>query len=158
MKTPDVLLGVFGVVCLITLAACGESIPPPTQTIAVTEQGIFSSKIGQPIDPPEEFRGMTNPMQGSAESAAKGKAIFEADCASCHGQEARGDGLAGASLDPKPTDLASVQNGLSDGYLYWRISEGGAFAPFSSSMPAWRGLLSEDHIWKVITYLRSLKN
>jgi mono/diheme cytochrome c family protein len=157
MKTPGVLLEVFGVTCVITLAACGKGIPPPTQIVAVTEQGSFSYQGGQPIEPPEEFRNLTNPMEGSAESAIKGKAIFEADCASCHGQEARGDGLAGASLDPKPTDLASVQDSLSDGYLYWRISEGGAFAPFSSSMPAWRGLLSEDHIWKVITYLRSLK-
>jgi mono/diheme cytochrome c family protein len=28
--------------------------------------------------------------------------------------------------------------------------------PFKSSMPAWKGILSEEQIWQVIAYIRSL--
>ncbi len=157
MRTPAFLLGVFLVFSATILSACGGSLTSPTQTVPGAIQGQAGYQGSQLVEPPEEFKTMTNPMAGSAENAAKGEVIFEADCTSCHGQEAKGDGLAGTSLDPKPADLASKQAYLSDGYLFWRISVGGAIAPFYSAMPAWRGLLSEDHIWKVITYLRTLK-
>jgi mono/diheme cytochrome c family protein len=69
---------------------------------------------------------------------------------------AGGDGPIAASLNPKPSNLAENQSGLSDSYLYWRIAEGGLFEPFRSGMPAWKGLLTEDQIWEVITYLRQV--
>jgi mono/diheme cytochrome c family protein len=45
---------------------------------------------------------------------------------------------------------------LSDGYLFWRASEGGTFEPFNSAMPPWKDVLSENERWQVITFLRSL--
>ena len=45
---------------------------------------------------------------------------------------------------------------LADDYLYWRISEGGAFEPFISLMPAWGTLLSEQEMWQLVSYLRTL--
>ena len=44
---------------------------------------------------------------------------------------------------------------LSDGYLFWRVSEGGAMPPFNSAMLAWKGTLSEEEIWQVISYVRT---
>jgi hypothetical protein len=46
---------------------------------------------------------------------------------------------------------------LSDDYLHWRIAEGGMMRPFNSVMPSWKGILSEDQIWMIITYLRTLQ-
>jgi mono/diheme cytochrome c family protein len=45
---------------------------------------------------------------------------------------------------------------LSDGYLFWRVSEGGMMAPFNSAMPAWKTTLSEEQRWHVISYVRLL--
>jgi mono/diheme cytochrome c family protein len=47
---------------------------------------------------------------------------------------------------------------LSDGYLYWRISEGGQMEPFNSMMPAWKDGLSEQQIWQIISFVRTLDN
>jgi hypothetical protein len=69
-----------------------------------------------------------------------------------------GDGPAAASLNPQPQTLAVNQENLDDGYLFWRISEGGLRAPFSSAMPSWKTILSEDEIWQVISYLRTMSN
>ncbi len=44
---------------------------------------------------------------------------------------------------------------LSDGYLYWRISEGGH--SFGTAMPAWNESLSEQARWDLINYMRSLE-
>ncbi len=42
----------------------------------------------------------------------------------------------------------------TDSYLLWTLSEGGA--PVGSAMPPFKGLLSEEEMWKIIRYLREL--
>src|SRR3989304_4300433 len=37
--------------------------------------------------------------------AAKGKVAFQQYCAGCHGPTGKGDGAAGAAMNPKPKDL-----------------------------------------------------
>jgi mono/diheme cytochrome c family protein len=49
-----------------------------------------------------------------------------------------------------------VQSSLSDGYLAWRITEGGMMEPFRSVMPAWKGIFNEDKTWKLVAYIRTL--
>jgi mono/diheme cytochrome c family protein len=127
-----------------TLAACGggsSATPQPAGTPVPT--------------PPAAYAGKTNPMANNSAAAQAGKQIFDTNCSPCHGMDAKGDGPAAASLDPKPADLADLESRFSDAYMFWRISEGGAMPPFNSKMPSWKGTLSEDQIWQVITYLRT---
>ncbi len=107
---------------------------------------------------PDEFAAMTNPVAGDAAAIEAGQAIYSANCASCHGENGGGDGPAAAALDPKPTAFsdADIMATMTDSYLYWRISEGGIAPPFNSQMPPWKDVLSEEQIWQVITYLRTL--
>jgi len=107
--------------------------------------------------PPAEYALKTNPLANDGPAAEAGQQVFAANCVSCHGPQAMGDGPAASSLNPKPKPLALEMNSLQDKYLFWRISEGGAFAPFVSAMPAWKSILSEDEIWQVITFLRTLQ-
>ena len=107
--------------------------------------------------PPPEYAGKANPLAEAGGAADQGKQLYASNCASCHGAEAMGDGPASESLNPKPKSLATEMKKLSDDYLFWRISEGGAFSPFSSAMPAWKKILSEDEIWQIIAYLHTLQ-
>lgn len=109
--------------------------------------------------PPHEFEDLSNPIGNDDHEAVEaGEAIYEANCAACHGPGGNGDGPASMGLDPKPAGLADphMMEELSDGYLFWRVSEGGAFEPFNSAMPPWKDLLAEGDRWQVITFLRSL--
>jgi hypothetical protein len=45
---------------------------------------------------------------------------------------------------------------IGDDMLYWRISEGGAAAPFNSAMPAWKDSLDEQARWDLVNYMRAL--
>lgn len=110
------------------------------------------------IDPPAEYAQLTNPVAGDAAAIAAGQTIFNTNCMTCHGAQGRGDGPTAVGLNPKPANLADRQmmGMLSDGYLFWRVSEGGAMAPFNSAMPSWKAALSEEQRWQVISYLRSL--
>jgi cytochrome c5 len=142
------LLPLFLIASLL-LAACGgnadDADPDSTPVLIATQ-----------VEPPEEFAGKINPFTGDSSAASEGKMIYQSNCASCHGESAHGDGPAASSLDPKPQDLANLTSSVSDGYLFWRISEGGMIAPFHSAMPGWKTILSEDQIWQLVAYLREL--
>lgn len=107
-------------------------------------------------EPPAAYAGKTNPFANQADAVAAGEALFAARCSSCHGPEGEGDGAAAASLDPKPTNLKTEIPNLEDDFIFWRIMDGGAMEPWNSSMPAHKGILSEDEVWQLVSYLRTL--
>lgn len=106
------------------------------------------------VETPAEYANLSNPFAGDHEAAGAGAQIYEINCAACHGPEGLGDGPAAEGLDPKPASLANVHIEMSDGALFWRVSEGGGFEPFNSAMPPWKDILTEDQIWQVITFVR----
>jgi mono/diheme cytochrome c family protein len=144
MKKNLFLLIVLVTLSALVLAACGGGSKPTEES---TERPAA----------PDQYAGKTNSMAGDAAAAEKGKEVYTTNCASCHGDTGMGDGPSAASLDPKPKPLAQLAGILKDDYMFWRISEGGAISPFNSAMPAWNSSLSEEQIWQVVTYLRTMK-
>lgn len=100
---------------------------------------------------PAEFSGKTNPF--GPEAAEAGAVLFNNSCAACHGPQGHGDGPAGTALDPAPKNLPELSAAVGDDYLFWRISAGSE----GTSMPAWKGVLTEEQIWQVIAYIHTLK-
>lgn len=107
---------------------------------------------------PDAYANLTNPLAGDSEAAGAGAELFASTCASCHGEEGKGDGPAAAALEPHPANLADAEMmaGMSDAYLFWRISEGGAMEPFNSAMPAWGSTYDETQIWQLVSFIRTL--
>ena len=89
-----------------------------------------------------------------------GKAKYDANCIGCHGATGKGDGAAAAALNPKPQDHTDgkVMNALSDKYLFDIIKDGGAAMKKAPFMPASNKKLSDQEIWDVVAYIRSLAN
>ncbi len=91
----------------------------------------------------------------------RGRVVYETRCAVCHGPSGEGDGPAAAGLPLKPPSLrdAAMVAEMTDGYWFWRVSEGGAVEPYKnngSAMPAYKETLSVDDRWAVIAYQHSL--
>lgn len=100
---------------------------------------------------PADFAGKTNPF--GADAATAGAEVFKTNCAACHGDTGLGDGPAGAALDPAPKNLAELQAQAGDDYLFWRITTGKE----GTSMVPWKGILTEEQIWQLVAFLRTLK-
>jgi len=66
-----------------------------------------------------------------------------------------GDGEVANSLNPSPALLAyMIQMPMSvDEYMLWSISDGGA--AFGTAMPAFKDVLNQNEIWKIVTYMRA---
>lgn len=103
--------------------------------------------------PPAEFASATNPFEGDADAVTQGQQLFASNCAGCHGNEGAGDGAAGASLDPKPANLQNTAKETDPAYQHWVITKGGAAAGLSPSMPAYEGILTDEDVWRIVTYL-----
>ena len=94
-------------------------------------------------------------------AASRGRAVYEQHCVECHGREGKGDGPAALTLVPHPRDftsgrykIRSTESGSppTDADLIRSISQG---LP-GSSMPGWRGLISDADILAVVEYIKSL--
>ncbi len=99
-------------------------------------------------------------------SAEKGKAVYEGAgaCVTCHGASGAGDGPAGASLNPKPKNLAKGEFGLDtdgDGKLgtetdIFNVITNGAQKYGGSFMMVARPDLSEEDRKSLAKYILSL--
>ena len=104
---------------------------------------------------PEAYRDLTNPLEASNETLALGERLYKTSCASCHGEQGRGDGPAAEALTPRPASLhhlGRMSMMMNDAYLYWTVAEGGG--PVASDMPSFNDTLSQDEIWSVVHYMR----
>ena len=110
-----------------------------------------SDVVETPASVPAEYAGATNPF--GVEAAAEGAKIFSANCELCHGPQGHGDGIAGQSLEPRPKNLATLQAAVGDDFLFWRIHEGKP----GTAMVAWNGILNDEQIWQIVSFIRTLK-
>lgn len=124
----------------MAVTACGGTQPERTAEPAATLATV-----------PSDYAGLTNPF--GAEAVTDGQALYQTNCATCHGDSGHGDGPVAASLNPRPRDLVTLNESATDDYLFWRISTGRS----GTAMAGWKGILSDEQIWKVIAALRAME-
>ncbi len=91
-------------------------------------------------------------IEGLSALEAKGKALYEENCAFCHAADGTGKNWIGAFLEPHPrnfTDLGESGH-IDDARLDEAILDG---IP-GSSMPAWRNVLSEEQRLAIAAYVK----
>jgi cytochrome c553 len=111
-----------------------------------------------------------NPAAWREADIARGKAIYTANCAVCHGDKLDGNGPAalGFRYPIRPANFrdAGTIGQLTLPYVYWRLTVGGIQNQFNSAMPRWVAPtdtpnasslhshdFSSDEAWQVILYL-----
>ena len=97
---------------------------------------------------------------GGPGNPGKGKRIYDQYCAPCHGKFGKGDGtrVTVEQLDPLPrnhTD-ASYMNQRTDVQLFKVDKEGGFSMNLSHIMPSWGHVLTDEDVWDVVAYVRTL--
>ncbi len=90
----------------------------------------------------------TNPYAGQTEVIPEGNSLFNQYCAHCHGPD--------AIQGERPRDLRRLKRRYGDdaiGVFYTTINNG----RMDKGMPVWKGVLDEDTIWKIYTFLSSVQ-
>lgn len=110
-----------------------------------------------------------SPAAWSEQAIAEGRALYEANCAVCHGENLDGQGPAasGFRYPIRPANFrdAGTIAQLTLRYVYWRLETGGIHNEFQSAMPRWVAPsgakvptvhsydFEREEAWKVILYL-----
>jgi mono/diheme cytochrome c family protein len=98
-------------------------------------------------------------LPGESAAAEDGAAIYTTYCVTCHGDTGKGDGVASASLDPKPANFSDPKFWASrdDAAVKKVIKDGGASVGKSALMIAWGSVLDDAKIDAVIKHLKTFK-
>ena len=101
---------------------------------------------------PEDAKRVANPLKTSQADLPGARRLYLDKCSECHGDGGKGDGSQAKMYDPKPSDLtdAAHMNSVSDGELFYKISEG------HRPMPAFKKRYSEEQRWQIVLFIRSL--
>ena len=86
-------------------------------------------------------------------SIAEGDKLYATDCSMCHGSDGHTPSDSGRWMYPRASDLTSpmVQR-YSDRELFWIVKNGIRL----SGMPAFGRVESDEHIWNLAHYVRTL--
>lgn len=100
----------------------------------------------------------------NAEAVRRGKALYAANCATCHGDKLQGESAnwrtrkSNGILPAPPHDASGHTWHHSDAMLFSYTKFGGAaIAPkdFKSGMPAFGDKLSDQDIWSILSFIKS---
>lgn len=126
----------------------------------MTEKGVSSW-----IVPLAACAALLLPAAAGAGDAASGKSSYDMFCSTCHGAQGKGDGPAGAALDPPPRDLSAGEFKLdadgdgttgTDADLALVIKNGAAAYGGNPAMVAW-AQLTDEQVADIVAYLRTLE-
>jgi mono/diheme cytochrome c family protein len=109
---------------------------------------------------PFTARFAQNPTPDNPATVAAGRALYQANCAVCHGSKGLGDGPAALTLNPRPFNLQIHVPQHAPGELHYWITNG---IPFTA-MPAWgtaapdtgKPKLTDTERWELVRYLQAL--
>ena len=98
-------------------------------------------------------RYMHRGKNGLTGNPVAGKEIYDGSCAQCHGEDGEGDGVLTRvySMSPANHTDAVRMDKMSNKSMKDVIAKGGSGA---SLMPGWKGILSEQEIDDVVSYIR----
>ena len=90
-----------------------------------------------------------NPFAGRDDLVQEGRTLFNVRCSHCHGPD--------AFQGERPRDLRrlSKRYGAEMAVVFYRTATTGRAA---LGMPSWGGVLKEEELWKIFTFLQSVQD
>jgi cytochrome c oxidase cbb3-type subunit 3 len=135
---------IVGLACVLNAAAaCGRT-PPRGGTTAAPPPAV--TNVGPIPGPSIANAGVANPYANDRTATGEGRQLFvHFNCSGCHG------GRAGGGMGPSLRDVDWIY-GSRDTQIFSSIVEGRAHG-----MPSWQSQLTADQVWKLVTYIKSLR-
>jgi mono/diheme cytochrome c family protein len=140
----------------------------PAAAIIAASLGFWPSKATS--DPPQWERalarsilkasvarrahGLANPIGGSDETLLSGMKIYRMNCAGCHGDFQQPSHWGTTGFYPRVPQFAETPSRLSPPEMFIVVKHGIRY----TGMGAWDGMLSDDEIWKAVTFLSRVQS
>ncbi len=130
--------------------------PPPAKTPAqwrpATRPSYTDDSIYGYLPGYRQTRHLTNPTMATIGSVANGRKVYERNCIPCHGAA----GQPKANLRVPPRNLSNpyeYEYGADDAAIYRTV----AYGLPNSAMGGYRQLLTDQEVWDVVNFVKSLQ-
>jgi cytochrome c553 len=140
---------------LATVAALGFALTGISAREDPPRAEVVMARAARGLLIPASTARARNPLLPTPESLRSARAHWADHCASCHGNDGKGDTKMGRNLYPRAPDMtAPATQELSDGELFWIIENGIKL----TGMPAWGADSHEDdaETWELVQLIRLL--
>jgi mono/diheme cytochrome c family protein len=97
---------------------------------------------------------LQNPIVATSDNLKAGMKLFRDGCAGCHGEAGKPSVWGTTSFYPRVPQFGVAAPTKPDWQIFWIIKHGVRY----SGMGATDGLMPDDSIWKVATFLSHLKS
>jgi mono/diheme cytochrome c family protein len=103
---------------------------------------------------PEGAAAETNPEAPNSAAIARGQSLYKSKCQRCHGVDGSGHG-PDADPDHPPGDLTDGRRASRnpDGVMFYKMWNGRA----KPRMPAMKADVTRADVWKVVLYVKTLR-
>jgi mono/diheme cytochrome c family protein len=121
------------------------------------EVGVLEKKIAMPsLDAAVDRHApeAQNPLQPTDANLTAGMMIYQANCASCHGDIHRPHGLLADALYPRAPQFVEDAPDMPENQNFYIVQHGVRL----SGMPAWKQALTEQEMWQVTAFLNHIDN
>lgn len=132
------------------------------QRAAVTALALMTSAACRSGPPSQPGDPMLNAIRAEEREGnltyveSQGRRLFVHYCATCHGDEARGDGQNASNLNPAPPDMTASTASRDPALIRRVIAEGSAAVGRSPLSPPWGRSLSQQQIDYLVAYCQSI--
>ncbi|HXY15737.1 MAG TPA: cytochrome c [Terriglobales bacterium] len=92
---------------------------------------------------------LNNPVSPTDENLIDGMKIYTMNCSLCHGTLDNKPSLLEKSFYPPPPQLILDPLDDPEWHIYYAVSRGVRY----TGMPAWRHVLNDEDMWKVVAFL-----
>jgi mono/diheme cytochrome c family protein len=119
---------------------------PPPQFEAKLGQSVLQASLNR------QAKGFANPVQPTNDVLIAGMKTFKTNCAGCHGQPGEPSQWGTRGFYPRVPQFGDHPPALSAPQMFVAIKYGIRY----SGMGAWDGMMSDEDIWKVATFLEHI--
>lgn len=119
------------------------------------ENVVDPATIKADAGPAFDITTVKEPWVSSPEMLTYGKKVFMTNCSMCHGNEGKGDGVAGQALNPKPRNMVEGKWTQGDGIIaHFKVLQHGIPG---SSMASYAHFKPADR-WALVLFVDSISN
>ncbi len=134
----------------------------PWQAAAVTALALTTSvacRTGPPSQPGDPMLDAIRAEEREGNLTyveSQGRRLFVHYCATCHGDDARGDGQNASNLNPAPPDMTASTTSRDPALIRRVIAEGSAAVGRSPLSPPWGRSLSRQQVDYLVAYCQAI--
>jgi len=146
-----VLGAVLPIVALVAMALSGILPVHATASPSWIESAIASRALDARLE--RQARGLQNPVKPTDEALLAGMKSYRNGCAGCHGLPGKASAWGSKNFYPPAPQLAEGTD-MNAAEMFLVVKHGVRY----TGMAAWDGLISEQEMWQVVTFLTRIKS